>query len=660
MTCSSSSEKPWYTPMIVAFLNHDVPEFVGISPAALARDINTLEYRVASEGESFLTKTLPKFGKAFDFALQERSPLTVSGFRRCKPGSVIPAFLQALTRRVFTDEGHIRSNPCINSIRAIRQVCYWCKKVEKGFSDESLQKAVDEFVQVDMSLPPLSDTLRGSFLGRARAIIERIFRKIPGILEMVPNHGPGTVAWDKGLDKFKLNTSYTELERTFRPVPWFRSLRDVSEHPDELSRRIHYHTGFSRLSFVEKDSGGPRLIGLEPAEYMWCQQALKAFMYHHVEKVSVLTKGRVNFTDQSINRELTSDWLRYDTLDMSSASDRNSYQLVRFLFGRTKLWPYLDACRTPGILLPGGRILFYKKFAPMGSAVCFPVEALTFYALAVSSLVEQGYSFLLALKNTFVYGDDLIVPHGYFPKMAEAFEQVGLKFSDAKCCVSGKFRESCGCDAYDGHDVTPVRLRKPHLLKGLLDVPSIVQHHNGLQRRWYRAAAGALRLGALKEKEIFSDLRLPYTNESDLPILAWYDPLCRPTVRPYTRASRLYVKGHVFEPLKIETSPAEDKSFLRISLSTKGPIGGIKRILPGNPGEMGPFRHRFSQVRVLTERFLGTLRFREVPYWPSTLVRHELKLTNNRFSWVDLTPTLRRKAVLSKDRLRILIQGGQP
>lgn len=602
----TGSEKPWYLRTVLVFLSEDVPKLLGLTPAAVARDILTLEHRVTMEGESFLTKTLPTFGKSLDYALQERAPLSVSGFCKRSRRSALPAFLQALTERVFSEDGHVLESPCIQTIRCLRQLFYWCKKVEKGFTDESLQKSIDEFKDIDRALPEVSIHTNPRLLGLARGVIRLILRKIAGVGGALPRHGPGAVAWDKGcVGKRRLRISYTNLERIFRPVPWFRSLRDVSENPQAILSRPQTEFGVSRLAFVEKDSSGPRLIGLEPAEYMWCQQALKSLLYDHIEKYSI-AKGQINFTDQSINRNLVADWRRYDTLDMSSASDRNSLSLVQILFKGLPLYDALMASRTPGVVLPNGELFMYKKFAPMGSAVCFPVEAMVFYALAVASLKLAGYPFLLALQSTFVYGDDIVVPHGFFETLRSNFESVGLKFSDQKCCVSGKFRESCGLDMYDGQEVTPLRLRRPHLNKGVLDLISVVEHANSLMAAGYTAAARTLRKDACKRYQELRLLALPSTWRRDLPILTWLD-FERDTVKYKYKNSLCFVKGWVALPVKVEADAADDTFFLRESLCHGGPVGDFKVSQVKGRVPADKAGNELLRTRVLTLRYQGAI-----------------------------------------------------
>jgi hypothetical protein len=589
---SSDHEKPWYYPAIAQFLMGDAPRAVGIPPQHFARDLCCLERRLAREGESFLTKTLPAFGKAIDLALQGHIPLATLAFKK-KRGSALPVFLQALLRRVFSDEGWVLDAPCHTSIRLLRQICLWCKKIEKGYSDESLRKAILDFKEVDGGLPGEDFVFPPRLLGPARAVVHSIFGTCPGLGAILPRHGPGSVAGGEGVvGKRRLQHCFIDLERVFRPVPFFFSLRDVAESPQLVTDRPRCQFGLSRTEFVEKDSGGPRTIGLEHAEYMWCQQAIKAWMYNHIEKCSK-AKGHINFTDQSINRELTVKWKDYDTLDMSKASDRLSYALVHALFKGLPLWQWLAASRSPGTVLPTGELLWFKKFAPMGSAVCFPVEAVAFYALAVSALHSTGMPIQLACRSVYVYGDDLIVPHGYFEVLKKHFEACSLKFNEDKCCTHGKFRESCGMDSFDGTDVTPARMRKMYPGTDATGLIPIVEHSNSLMRRGYGFSAVALRDSAMAHFKQLKELRLPYS-QRDLPILYWYDPVLPETVRFKTRDGITQVKGWYFRPLGLEGEADYEKMYLRESLSRGGPVGWLRGPQP--------------VVRVLDAKYSGVLR----------------------------------------------------
>lgn len=135
----------------------------------------------------------------------------------------------------------------------------------------------------------------------------------------------------------------------------------------------------------------------------------------------------------------------------------------------------------------------------MGSSVCFPVEALVFWALAVSILVvhkpiktSKWTALRKAAKSVYVYGDDIICDSEDYAIIMQQMERFGLLFNRNKCCVSGRFRESCGCDAYGGVDVTPIRLRKTWNHQTPYDpiqLQSYVEFSNSMYVRGYRGVA---------------------------------------------------------------------------------------------------------------------------------------------------------------------------
>jgi hypothetical protein len=181
---------------------------------------------------------------------------------------------------------------------------------------------------------------------------------------------------------------------------------------------------------------------------------------------------------------------------MKDASDRVSLELVQNTFsGVPALLEALLAARSVATRLPDGREITLNKFAPMGSAVCFPVESLIFWALSVSAIrQERKCSWREARASVFVYGDDIIVREQDYTTLLSTLPRVGLKFNMQKCCTARFFRESCGCDAYVGVNVTPTRMktvwshrRQPSILS------SYVAFSNAMQGRGYYGVADYVR-----------------------------------------------------------------------------------------------------------------------------------------------------------------------
>jgi hypothetical protein len=78
-------------------------------------------------------------------------------------------------------------------------------------------------------------------------------------------------------------------------------------------------------------------------------------------------------------------------------------------------------------------------------------------------LYEGGFkvnsrSIKRAARDVRVYGDDIILPSSAVPTLDLLLSFLELKVNASKTHYSGKFRESCGVDAYDGEDVSPLYL----------------------------------------------------------------------------------------------------------------------------------------------------------------------------------------------------------
>lgn len=180
------------------------------------------------------------------------------------------------------------------------------------------------------------------------------------------------------------------------------------------------------------------------------------------------------------------------TLDLSEASDRVLNQHVRALmWGHTPLWEMVSACRSQKADVPGHGVIPLVKFASMGSALCFPIEAMVF-ATAIFMGIERELNTQLTLKDVMsfkgrvrVYGDDIIIPVEFVESVSSVFKAMGFKINQRKSFWTGKFRESCGKDYYDGFDVSVVKVRRD-LPSGLRDVPELVSTVS-LRNHFYEA-----------------------------------------------------------------------------------------------------------------------------------------------------------------------------
>ena len=466
-------------------------------------DRRVLLKRVRSEGLAFCTVTLPSLGKHLDDAFQVGSFKPFAHLKRAS-GRTTPRFLGPLFKRVFREDGLLLDNPCPDSVGHIRQACFFLYKLENGYSPELEKKCVDSFVstdcelgRLDLSSPPLRP-----IIWRARRIIEAVFAGLDPS-DITPRPGPGASA--SGSHKSQRYEPLTLFDQVHQVYPYYDYFYSGSMH---LLDRVNAYRALprkrfphSKLRLVPKDSRGPRIICMEEQEVMFLQQGLADKMRRCIES-HPLTRGRVNFTDQTVNQRLATEASIVDglassaTLDMKEASDRISRSLVADLFhGLPLMQRALLALSTPATELPDGTVLETNKYAPMGSSLCFPVMSIVHFALGVACIQRDTNISTKALaKDFYVYGDDLIVKSVYADLLFERFPDFGLVFNRGKSFVVGPFRESCGVDAFLGRNVTPQRLKRRFFddlaPRNIIGALSIEEH---LYERGYYSAAKYLR-----------------------------------------------------------------------------------------------------------------------------------------------------------------------
>lgn len=458
----------------------DAATLVDCDSSAVRRDIDYVVRRVKHEGIAFLTKTLPSLGKSLDKALASDTPLLIPPqFEPTDCGRIHPKFLSVFWKKCLNADGTVTgddSPTAVEAVRAIRQICFLMYKLRGAHSPESEQEVIDSFVTVDSLLPDETEevSLSHETLEAMDIARELIWRVLKGFdpLDIVPGHGPGAVATGEKLaGKMNFRRFYECLDKVYSYSEYFfynySHLVDELEVLEGFEKLSH---GTAKVVLVPKDSRGPRLISMEPLEYQWIQQGIMKALVARLES-NYLSTGYVNFTSQEINRGLallSSRTGQFVTLDMKEASDRVSMWLVRQLFP-ANVYDALCAARTKETRLPDGRVITLKKFAPMGSAICFPVEALIFWALAAGSILRlrrsrwcwSGFKSQSDLPSVWVYGDDIILLKEHYELIAPVYNECRLMFNVDKCCTGSYFRESCGMDAYVGFDVTPTRIKVP-------------------------------------------------------------------------------------------------------------------------------------------------------------------------------------------------------
>lgn len=442
---------------------------------SLVRDAVTIIHRSTHEGLPFLTRTLPKFGDNFFTSLNEGTFQPLSAF---KQKGALPKFLYGLTSRVFdADTGDLLEDPCYVAAYAIRQLCYLLYKMEMPYSDEMSTTAVNKVVETDNIL---DESVTLDPFDKVLLLAESLISEVLGPFsweDTIPRHGPGASSHriDRPWQKYHFWDDGTEvLPDEYFTTPGLEPTAVCCRAYDlETRLGLTAHTvqnmSQSKLSLVPKNSKGPRTISGEAVRRMWAQLGLDYLIRKRVAAHSY-SRNSINLTDQTVNARLaleSSKSGRRATLDLSEASDRISMKLISWVLP-VEWFQAICRIRSTEMRLPSGDPLVLSKVSPMGNGFTFSLESLVFWAITSATIahsMEEAYTseddLKWACQNTFVYGDDIIIPVEYTEKVMSSLERYGFRINRDKSFWAGPFRESCGTDAFNGVDVTPLKIKAP-------------------------------------------------------------------------------------------------------------------------------------------------------------------------------------------------------
>lgn len=310
------------------------------------------------------------------------------------------------------------------------------------------QQCLDDYVRIEDNIP---DSFPDHLVQALNKIIRRWMKPFdPANIHC--QHGPGGVA---GLGRTSLQSKYKDLTYdqkliyAYGPPVWSTGL--IRSSLDRISQTI----------FVPKSYKTFRTISMESSTLQYCQQGVWGEIDRVVAESRYL-KRRIGFHEQERNQLLAKEGSvnrNYATIDLSAASDSVGYELVKRLFRGTRLLRFIVTTRSSRTLLPDGRVINLRKFAPMGSALCFPIETIIFASICELVTREHRVS-----GKYSVFGDDIIVPTTCVERVLNILSTLGFTVNPDKSYVDpcNWFRESCGAEFCNGFDVTPMRVSREY------------------------------------------------------------------------------------------------------------------------------------------------------------------------------------------------------
>lgn len=425
------------------------------------KTVKSIERRAENEGEYLFTVTLPSLGRAIYQLLETGTFIVPTGFRSHHG---IPTVFRELFEKFIDEDLKLKelTKSRIVLIKNLLQILMMFYKLKRPHTEEQEVAAFTKFKQCQNDIKSIPLYREDPVLKEAKQLISCILQGISPY-DIIPGHGPGAVAEGNKFNPFNRKHFGFDWPNTLERIFPFSEYAcssidmclDLSLEPSEGSPD-------ARICFVPKDSRGPRMICCEPAAKQFVQQGLASALHRALTR-SFTWRGKkydmkyhIPLHNQNVQREravfgsLYPD--TYATLDLESASDRLAWRLVSKLFPSDWVRA-LSVVRSSSAVYNNETVKLNTAF-PMGSSVCFPVESIVFWSLAQAACCESREN-----SDITVYGDDIICLCSDVARITRTLTKYGFIINAQKSYSKGGFRESCGCDAINGIDVTPVRFR---------------------------------------------------------------------------------------------------------------------------------------------------------------------------------------------------------
>lgn len=354
---------------------------------------------------------------------------------------------------IYPELGEFLDQPTYPTVRVIVQWVNFLRRVNLRHVDLT-EIMEEEYIEFENAMDSWEYPL--ALMDELNSIIREWFPIFRDFSDFKPKHGPGSVSGRKGRPSVLQKHSMVEVDRRLLYLQKF--IGPLSHYlpfvPDASLERI------SEIVCVPKSMITNRTISKEPVALQYFQQGIMKCIMDDVHRHPRLSR-HISFSDQTLSAEMArqgSVWGDYATIDLSSASDSVTLDIVKRLFRGTWILPMVLCTRSDMTELPSGKILTLNKFAPMGSAVCFPIETIIFAACCEAAVRRTGKR-----ARYRVFGDDIVISETAVEELIDILTACHFKVNDTKSFRDTEllnYREACGGEYFNGHEVTPMRVSR--------------------------------------------------------------------------------------------------------------------------------------------------------------------------------------------------------
>lgn len=422
------------------------------------------------EFRKHLNQVLMDLLEAFDTPLA----LAIAISYRCSGFVTVDASLLQERAPIMFEDAH--------SYYCHRQVVALFKKgFHMSYDGCAQSESIDHFFKTDQETLISDERIRsntdlryGGILQYARDIIESVLGVSPNIDKIYSDlcFTKGSVSGLSGSD-----VNIVKKLENFSDLPVSRSAKpflDFIIQKDDLLKQTYPNFVYSdicELFTVAKQYNKVRVAAKCQLGNMLLQRPIGEFLRSRLRRVGIDIRVQESFHKFLVEKF----WDVYATLDQSDASDRLCVELCRQLlpydwFRLLNLTRHHNVCDLSGTVRP------LHKMANQGCGFIFELQTLIYYALAKATVLydhgrDRGNSTLIS-----VYGDDLICEEVFAPAIADTLVYFGQKINFDKSFFSGRFKESCGNDTFDGCNIRPVYVKQfSKGIRGYYEITNIVK-----------------------------------------------------------------------------------------------------------------------------------------------------------------------------------------
>lgn len=326
-----------------------------------------------------------------------------------------------------------------------------------GFrASEERNKVINsQWLLSDGRYGPITDLNDQELLDNIRQVVRNILGRAPS-LQTLMNQGEWTSGASVSISHAK-TCLYTKVkEATTITLPLARALfAEQVVYNDAIPALPLTLVPGNKVTTVPKNITTDRTIAMEPDINCFMQRSIGVSISKRLRRFGI------DLSDQTLNQRACARAFRdgLATIDLKNAS--NSVLLMPVMQILPDDWARLvELTRSPygtldsrkDVLSHQAEWFEYSMLSSMGNGYTFELESLLFFSVCIACGCD--------IWDTFVYGDDLIIPQAKVEPVCRMLNYMGLEINWCKSFISGAFFESCGVYFYHNCDVTPFKIKE--------------------------------------------------------------------------------------------------------------------------------------------------------------------------------------------------------